>query len=267
MGSIYDESHNERPRGALASHLARPFRRAVNVVRNRVNDLTVRLNQPAFLDQYPASTKPFAFARTFGPLPLTTAKKYAADSGQEGFERLAEAVDLGLYYKPNDGNVFINREGAFYLCSTNAVAHFSLNYSADPGFGGGETWASVNGVGNLFDPVIGQNGGALSVNYFFSHVDYQNRANLSWDMRIFDKKRNRYLHEGHLPSQVLTAQNYANKPVVSPVRFDPNTELRLDLRVLECRPGDLLDTDDAFNAAQFSAWFTVFFEGYKILEV
>jgi hypothetical protein len=264
--AIYDQSHNERPRNALSSHLERPFKRAVDVVRNRVHDLTSRMHAPAFLDQYPARTVPFMFAKTF-ELGLVTARKLDPDEpGNEGFETFATPVNLGAFVKSRNGNIFVNREGPFYWCSSNISSYVSLSYDADPGFGG-FTYTNPTPASDIFNRAIEDNGGALAVNYFFGHVDYQVRANTAFDLQLYDKKRNRFLHEEHLPPQVLTAQGFSNKHNASPIRFDPNTEIEPRVRVLEVRMGDLLDTDQAFNAAQFKAYLHLIFKGYKVLEV
>ena len=69
------------------------------------------------------------------------------------------------------------------------------------------------------------------------------------------------MNTGHLPAQEITKEQDVA------LRFDVNTEIEPRLRVLECRPGSLLDTDDAFDAAQFRGYLYVVFSGYKVLEV
>ena len=91
------------------------------------------MNAPAFLDQYPANAVPFNFAKLYGPIPLTTARKYdPAGVPGAGFEKFAALVDLGAFLKPRNGNVFVNREGAFYWCATNIAAYYSFTHVRTP---------------------------------------------------------------------------------------------------------------------------------------
>jgi hypothetical protein len=264
--SIYDQSHNERPRSALSEHIARPFKRAVDVVRNRVDDLTRLVNTPAFLDQYPAKAVPFRFSKLYGPIPLTAAQHRAPSETVGGFIALAPVANNAAFLNPRNGPLFVNREGAWYWTTTNVTGWYSLTYNADPGFGA-NTYVNPLPVSDIFNSVVDANGGALQMNNFYGHVNYEIRANLAWDIRLYDRKRARYLHDGILPPQVMTAQNFANKLQSEPCRFDPNTTIEPRLRILEVRPGSLLDTDDAFNAAQFAAYISITFGGYKVLDV
>jgi hypothetical protein len=107
-----------------------------------------------------------------------------------------------------------------------------------------------------------QNGGALLLNYFYSHPRYEDKPNISFDVRFRDKKKGRFLNSGRLP-----AQEFKNMDKANVLRFDENTEIEPQIRVLECRMGDLLDTDQAFNAASFKAYLYVTFTGYQVLGV
>jgi hypothetical protein len=259
--ALYDESDNQRPRNAFAEHLTLPFKRAVNHVRERVADITRRMYQPAFFDQYPARAVPYVFSKRY-EFGLTAARNF----GAVGFEGRAQLVDLGSFITPVNNNIFVNREGPFYWCGSNISGYMSLTYGADPGFGG-NTFINPVPVSGFFNRAIEDNGGALQDNYFFGHVDYEDKAIISFDLELYDRKRGRRLHEERLPPQLLTAQGYANKETPRSVRFDPNTEIEPRLRLLEVRPGALLDTDQAFDAGQFRAYLYLVFEGYKVLEV
>jgi len=262
MPGPYDQSHNRRPRNALQAHVARPFKRAVDLVRDRAEALTRRMHQPAFLDQYPANAVPHIYSLLYR-FGLVSARR----NGAVGFEGRAPVVDLGQELLPYRGSFFINREGPFYWLQTNAVGYVSLTYDAVPGNGGVVFTDNAGPVGDIFDPVLTGNGGAETLNYFFANVNYNDKPNICWDLELFDNKRSRRLHEGHLPPQVITAQGYANKRNASPIRLDPNTDIEARLRLLEVRPGDLLDTDQAFDAAQVAFYLNLCFIGYKVLEV
>ena len=254
--ALYDESHNERPRNAFVAHLNRPFKKAVDIVRNRVNDLSVRMASQAFLDQYPARSVPYIFSKLYGPFGLLAPRR----NGAAGFDGLAPVVDLGASIVPRNSNIVVNREGPFYWCSTNATGYVSLTYTADPG-----TLPlpiiNTTPVSDIFNPVFPNNGGAVTLNNFFGRS-----IRICWDMTLYDKKRGRRLHDDFLPPQTITAQGYANKANATPIRFDPNTEIEPRVRLLEVRPDTLLDTTQAFNAAQFSAYLNIVFLGYKVLE-
>lgn len=261
----YDQSHNVRDRDPLTTQLARPFYRAIDTLRNRVNDLAELANTPVFLDQYPGNTKPWRFSKLYGPIPLTTARRITAD-GSEGFEANALVANNSLFYSPRNGSIYVNREGAWHWTGTNVTGWVSLSYNADPDFDP-EARDFINPipVSDIYNPAIEMNGGALQENYFFGHVNYATRANIAWDMKLYDRKRARFLHDDALPSQVVTAQNFANKSLSSPTRFDPNTEIEPRIRIQEVRPGSLLDTDTAYDAAQFRAYLQITFFGYKVL--
>lgn len=261
MPGPYDQSHNQRPRNAFEAHLNAPFKRAVDKIRNRVNDVARRLGNPAFLNQYPGNAVPYIFSKTY-QFDLVAPRR----NGVVGFDGLAPVVDLGAFVLPRNGNIFVGRDGPFYWCSTNISGYYSLTYDADPGFGV-NTFINTLPVSDIFNRAIEENGGALQVNYFFGHVDNDDKANIAFDIELYDRKRGRRLHEERLPPQVLTAQGYANKETSNPVRFNVNSEIEPRIRLLEVRPGSLLNTDQAFNAAQFRAYLNFTFKGYKVLEV
>lgn len=262
MPGPYDQSTNRRPRNALEAHLARPFKRAVDLVRDRTEALTRRMHRPAFLDQYPANAVPHVYSLLYR-FGLVAARR----NGAVGFEGKAPVVNLGQELLPYRGVFFVNREGPFYWTQTNAVGYVSLTYDADPGNGGVVFGDTVGPVGDIFDPVLANNGGAETLNYFYSNVQYEDKPNICFDLELFDTKRSRRLHEGHLPPQVITAQGFANKRNASEMRLDPNTEVEPRVRLLEVRPGDLLDTDQAYDAAQVQFYLNLIFIGYKVLEV
>ncbi len=260
--ALYDESHNERPRDVFKTHKEKIFKDALGVQRDRVAAVTSLLDDVAFLDQYPANRVPFKFSKRYD-IPLTSARHVltpAEGGAGVGFESLAPVATLGDELLPVNGNMFVNREGAFYLTATEAYGFVSLSYDSDPGLAGG-TFVNTTPVSGLFNNALRDNGGALMMNFFYGHPQYENKPNISFDMRFYDKKRGRFLNTGRLPAQEICK----DKDV--PLRFDVNTEVEPRLRILECRMGDLLDTDQAFDASQFRGYLYVVFSGYKVLEV
>lgn len=258
--ALYDESHNIRPRSVFKAHQEKTFKNAVGVQRDRVAAATSLLDDVAFLDQYPANRVPYVFSKRYN-IPLTSARHVptSAEGGTGvGFEALAPVATLGTELLPVNGNMLVNREGAFYLKSIRAYGYVSLTYDSDPGTGPTTNPLPVAG---LFDSAINNNGGAWALNYFYSHPVYANKPNISFDVRFYDKKRARFLNTSRLPAQEVL------KDQTDQLRFDVNTEIEPRLRVLECRMGDLLDTTQAFNAAQFAGYLYLVFDGYKVLEV
>lgn len=282
--ALYDESTNERPRNVFLEHVARPFKRAVDIVRTRVDDLRSAMNQPAFLDQYPANAVPYYFSKLYS-FDLTTTRRRLAGDGGAGFEKLATLVEPARFILPRNGNVFVNREGAFHLCGMNANGYLSFTWDANPGalpvsplpfdftgvpviFGGAQ-------AGDIFDSVLDNNGGAAALDYFYSipqggqqdFGDSLRRPNISFDLELYDRSRQRMLHDERLPPQLFTAQNYANKHDSTPLRFDVNTEIEPRVRILEMRMANLLENDQAFNAAVVRGYLNLTFHGYKVLAV
>lgn len=252
--ALYDESHNERPRNVFEAHLARPFKKAVDIVRNRVNKLSVRMASQAFLDQYPARSVPYIYSKLYGPFGLLAPRR----NGQTGLLGLGPVVDLGAFATPRNSNIVVNREGPFYWCSTNATAYVTLT-------GGGLVVPApvlpAGPAGDIFDPVFTNNGGGVSLNSF--------DGPFVWDYVLYDRKRGRRLHDDHMPPQVITAQNYANKENATPIRFDPNTEIEPRVRLLSVNPiGPAVDDSDAvYNDAvdRTAVFLNIMFIGYKVL--
>lgn len=263
--ALYDESHNRRPRNAFVEHTLRPIKRFAGLVRNRTNDLRELMNnEPAFLDQYPSNAVPYIFSKLYD-LELTAARRWD-DGANNGFLKLAPVANRGRFILPRKQNVFVNRDGSFFWCSTSISGFVSLTYNSDPSISGSEEFGGPT-VGDIFDPVLSANGGAQALNYFFSSVDYQNKPNICFELELYDKKRQRRLHDGRIPSQLLSGQQYANKLLSEPIRFDPNSEIEPRVYPTEVRMGDLLDTDTAYNAALFRGYLNITFIGYKVLDV
>ncbi|NBT35338.1 MAG: hypothetical protein EBT03_07340 [Betaproteobacteria bacterium] len=248
-------------------HLTRPFTQRINALRNKIADVNALLDKPALYDQYPGRAQPFAFTRLYGPLPLTTARRMPSALGGTGFELLAPLADSAAYVTPRNGNVKVGRYGSFVWTSTSIFSYVSLTYSADPGLPGNyETFPST---GDIFDPVLTNNGGALACNNLLYVNPETNVAlpesraiNISFDLGLYDKLRGRFLHDtDRMPPHFFSGQNFSNRRLVEPIRFDDNTEIEPRLYVNEIRAGTLLDTDQAYNAAMFKAYVMLTFFG------
>jgi len=294
---------------SIQEHLQRPYRRFVDLVRNRVNSLNNKMHDPVFLDQYPGHSVPFCFSKMyeFGFVnPRPNPRFNGQESAPDTFEGSAPVVDMGRWILPRNGNIFVNQEGPFYLDQVNISGFFNLTYNTDdPFFNNGGILCPPpvfpEGVGDIFDPVSysiltgpnppgpftnsvypnQSNGGALRVNYFydwFSNIFTNDqgltdpndfRPTLNFEVILFDKKRNRKLHDDVLSPHVLTAQDFANKHLGKPMRFDPNTTIEPRVRILKCRPGNILSEarGPEFSSADFKGFLNLTFKGYKVLEV
>lgn len=259
-------------------HLTRPFSQKINQLRNRLADLNAKLNRPAMLDQYPGRAVPYAFTRMYGPLPLTTARRLEESQGGAGFEKLATLADPSDFYLPRNGNINVGRYGSFVWTNTSIFSYLSLTYSADPGIsfqiGGAAPYVEVKNFaqqGDIFDSVLDNNGGAISFDanvyvppekWRFPTGQLRFFGDLCFDIGLYDKLRGRFLHDqDRLSPLSFFGKAVTNTPLGQEIRFDANTELEPRIYLNEFRMGDVLGTDQAFNAAQARAYITVVFLG------
>jgi hypothetical protein len=248
----------------LERHLTRPFKQYVDTLRNKVSDLADRLNAPAALDQYPGRRVPYAFSRIYGPVGPTTPRR--GDAG--GFEELAPLAQPAQFLTPRNGNIKVGQIGSFLWQETSVYAYLSWTYGADPGIAATNV-ATFPSAGDIFDNVFPENGGALAFNNFrFLEVSPPGLLSagvppdVSFDLGLYEKTRGRFLHDrDRMPINVFAGQNFANRKVAQPIRFDPNTELEPRIYINEVRMGNILDTDQAYNAAQVKVYLFVTFHG------
>lgn len=246
----------------LERHLTRPFKMYVDTLRNKVSDLADRLNSPAALDQYPGRRVPYAFSRIYGPIGPTTPRR--GDAG--GFEELAPLAQPSQFILPRNGTIKVGQIGSFLWQETSVYAYLSWTYGADPGLPGNQ--ATFAAAGDIFDNVIPNNGGALAFNNFRFIEGNPALPNpilapdVSFDLGLYEKTRGRFLHDrDRMPINVFAGQNFANRKVAQPIRFDPNTELEPRIYINEVRMGNALATDQAYNAAQVKVYLFVTFHG------
>jgi hypothetical protein len=254
----------------LERHLTRPFKMYVDTLRNKVGDLVDTLNAPAALDQYPGRRVPYCFSRLYGPIAPTTPRRGNAG----GFEELATLVQPAQFLLPRNGNIKVGQIGSFLWQSTSIFAYLSWTYSTDPGLTDPVTGLPIivdtfAAAGDIYDSVLPDNGGALAFNNFrFIEVAPPSATtqllppDLSFDIGLYEKTRGRFLHDkDRMPGHPFTGQNFANRRIARPIRFDPNTELEPRIYVNEFRLGNILDATQAFNAAQAKAYLFVTFHG------
>jgi len=286
---------------SIQQHLQRPFRRFADLVRNRVNSLNERMHDPVFLDQYPGNAVPYCFSCLYE----FDFKKTRPDPQFNGapafpntFDQDAPTVNMAEWILPRKGPIFVNHEGPFYLCQTNIGGYFNLTYNTDWTAGGTPGPMLFPSAGDIFSPVsyssgpapapmvpTATNGGALRVNWFYSNFSniYTNtpglpdpndyKPSINFEVILFDKKRSRQLHDGVLTPHILASQNFANKHLGRPMRFDPNTTIEPRVRLLEVKPGNVLSgiiqaggTAPEYQEANFRGYLNLIFKGYKVLE-
>lgn len=235
-----------------------PVRRYAEVLRNKAQDLISMLGQPAYFDQYPSKRVPWIFSRTYGPIGLT-ATRHFGDSG--GFDTEAPIGNPSSFILPREGTIKTGRDAAFIWCASNAFAYLSWTYTADPGIPGVPVTVPA---GDLFDPVIPMNGGAVVLPNI-SNASFDS-PHVSFEMALYDKKRGRFLTDGKLPAEAFVGGAFANKLTPKETRFNVDTEIEPRLTVTEVRMGSWLNGEQAYNAASVAAYVNVAFIGYNILE-
>jgi hypothetical protein len=261
------------------------------------------MHDPVFLDQYPGHSVPYCFSKLYefqfvSPRPNPSFN--GATSPADFFESAAPVVSMAQFILPRNGNILVNQEGPFYLTQVNMAGYFNLTLNTLDGFFGPDP---VNagpsifpaGVGDIFSPVSystttaggvttvvpnQSNGGAIRVNYFYDEFSnlYTNNPGqtdqndykpvINFEMVLFDKKRSRKLHDEVLTPHILCAQDFANKYLGRPMRFDPNTTIEPRVRLLKVRPGNMLSSTYGpnFSHADFRGYLNLIFKGYKVLE-
>jgi hypothetical protein len=252
-------------------------KRFLNVVRNKVNDLSQKLwgnSQQAFLDQHAGKAVPFCFSKWYGPIePQTQYRLDIADGGND-FTENAPIADERNAVLPRNKNIIVNREGAFYLTSWNFCNYVNHSSVRPPNLGGVVPTPGVflvpppnpTVLGDIFDSAIENNGGA-----FISPVSSTQIGQLTvqaprifFELEFYDRKRGRLFHPLRFPMELLDGFAVENKRLADPIRFDPDTEIepRLFINSATLSP-DLYD--QATNPYAF--YINIMFKGYKLLEV
>ena len=191
---------------------------------------------------------------------------------QQGFNQLATLVDPSQYLLPREGTIKTGREAAFVWCSSNAFAYVSWTYTADPEIPSpndpppATLPVPINplSAGDLFDPLLQMNGGAVII----PNIANANHTSprVCFDLALYDKKRGRYLTDGSLPAESFVGGAFANKLVPKQTRFNVDTEIEPRLTITEINMGPVLDATKAYAAASVAVYVNVAFIGYNVLE-
>lgn len=120
-----------------------PLRRYTEVLRNKAQDLTNMLVDPAYFDQYPSKRVPWIFSRTYGPIPLTAPRHYEEelDAGTtdapSGVDTLTDTTKAATWVVDQWVGcvVRVNNETRIVASNTTTVLTVTTPWGVPPGLG------------------------------------------------------------------------------------------------------------------------------------
>ncbi len=259
-------------------HRQLPFKRFMDLIGSKLDDLNDRLLKPTPFDQGPGRIIPYAIPAWFGPLSLTTSRRGTVASNpspNNGHELLATLATPDKFSIPRNGDIIIDREMSFHCNSLSAYGFVNWGYTATPGFD--VPFTNKAGVGDILDavgpnPAIGPNGGAMPLDYFggtFSTIStpQPNLPNIAFEVELYDKLRGRRMHDAKLPVEMFQGGRIAHRKTASVLKFETGGRIEPRLFVNEIRMGSILDTATAFNAASVKVWVCLVFKGTQHVEI
>lgn len=223
-----------------------PIRRAVQVLRNRVQRMNTKVGySPVYFDQYPGKVNTFVFSCLYGPIPLT--------------DGTSETFDSNTFFLPRGQNILTGRDGSFIWKETNVFAFGQRNTTAV-------------GAGDIFDPERNGGGGTVIQNFQGPLAINNNEgddggddgdfAKLSLEIDLYDKKRGRSITNGPMPIQVLLGGAFDFRSWDYAARFDPDTEIEPRLYVRDASQSSKLATS-GFTDRFFV---NIVFKGVSVLQ-
>lgn len=234
----------------LTKHRQLPFKRFIDAISAKFADVNDILNEPGPADQYAGKIIPYALPLLYGPLPLVSATNPPTTP-----------------VTARNGNALIGRELTFEVQSLAAYGFINIGYSGDP--------APLvvprpnTPVGDIFDNVVDQNGGAMPLDFFgatfgsFSST-VPNMMNISFDVELYDRLRGRRLHEGRLPVELFQSGRIAHRKIASAVRFEKGSNIEPRLYLNEIQPG--FDPEEV-TGLQVKAYVCLVLKGRQYVEV
>ena len=183
-----------------------------------------------------------------------------------GFSQLAQVANPSEYLLPREGTIKTGREAAFVWCSSNAFAYVNWTYTQSPGedFPLASVPIAAVGAGDILDPVLSMNGGAVII----PNIANANHTSprVCFEMALYDKKRGRFLTDGSLPAEAFVGGAFSNKMTPKQTRFNVDTEIEPRLVITEVNMGPVLEGARAYAAASVAVYVNVAFIGYNVLE-
>jgi hypothetical protein len=181
-----------------------PVRRAIQVLRNKVADVSAKLDAPGFFDQYPGKPVPWCFSRLYT------------------VELLNPSTTDPREVEPEGGPIQVGRDGAFFWCETHAFVFGQRNVGTPNR--------------SLFDSfVVG--GGGVHVPNIQGPLAINN-TNLDWsfvcaEVELYDRRRGRSITNGRIPLTTFAGGSAGPRRWRQPVRWDPDTEIDAKVFVTE----------------------------------
>ena len=183
-----------------------------------------------------------------------------------GFSQLAPVANPSEYLLPREGTIKTGREAAFVWCSSNAFAYVNWTYTQSPGeeFPLASVPIAAVGAGDILDPVLSMNGGAVVI----PNIANANHTSprVCFELALYDKKRGRFLTDGSLPAEAFVGGAFSNKMTPKQTRFNVDTEIEPRLVITEVNMGPILEGARAYAAASVAVYVNVAFIGYNVLE-
>ena len=178
-----------------------------------------------------------------------------------GFNQLASVANPSAFLLPREGTIKTGREAAFVWCSSNAFAYVNWTYTQSPG---ADVPIAAVGAGDILDPVLSMNGGAVII----PNIANANHTSprVCFELALYDKKRGRFLTDGSLPAEAFVGGAFSNKMTPKQTRFNVDTEIEPRLVITEVNMGPVLDGAVAYAAASVAVYVNVAFIGYNVLE-
>lgn len=258
-------------------HRQLPFKRFMDLIGSKIDDLNEMLLKPAPYDQGPGRIIPYAIPVLYGPLPLTTPRRFEEADGGTGFEAFAKLATPDQFVLPRAGDILIDQEMSFHCHSLSAYGFVNWGYTAQGVGIPVAPYVNLRGVGDILDrvgsdPSIDENGGAMPMDYFggtFSTLStpQPNLPNIAFEIELYDRIRGRRMHDGRLPVEMFQGGRIAHRETASVLKFEKGSKIEPRLFITEIRMGSVLDTTVAFNAASVKAYVMLVFKGTQHVEI
>ena len=237
-----------------------PFRRFALAQLNRAEALVQRLGVPAMADQYPGKQEPAAFSCVYGPIPMQATRRISTATG---FDKLAPLVTPETPFLPRDTNPLTGHDRTFQWHDTNVAGFIQWSWVTPP------TFLNVpvipQELGDIFDPVLGSNGGAQIFQNFsqsFEGNSFGSRQpKICFEIDLYDKKRGRSITNGRLPAEIILGGAFEFKKSFGPMTWEADTEIEPRVYITEVRMTNALASDADFLAARVAVYLNIVFRG------